>query len=118
MVTEKGKEECCTGGAPETEANAAEACCAHGAPAAEPGGAQEAFQKFMATALAPGALDAAQKELMTIALSVAVRCRPCLEIHLEKARGMGISGKKIEEAAWTGVIFGGCKSMMFWQGRS
>ena len=63
-------------------------------------------------------IDVVQKELMTIALSVAVQCKSCLEIHLEKARGMGIGPEEIEEAAWMGVVFGGCRSMMFWQEES
>jgi AhpD family alkylhydroperoxidase len=72
----------------------------------------------MAAAFAPGALDVVQKELMTIALSVAVQCEPCLKLHLDKARSMGIAPAEIEEAAWMGVAFGGCKAMMFWQERS
>ena len=69
----------------------------------------------MGKAFAPGALDAVQKEIMTIALSVAVQCEPCLKIHLEKARGMGIRPDEIREAAWMGIAFGGCKAMMFWK---
>jgi selenide,water dikinase len=98
--------------------SAIEKCCstesaqAPGEPAGSP---QEAFQDFMAKAFAPGALDAVQKEIMTIALSVAVQCEPCLKIHLEKARGMGISPDEIREAAWMGIVFGGCKAMMFWK---
>ncbi len=76
---------------------------------------QEAFEDFMGKAFAPGALDAVQKEIMTIALSVAVQCEPCLKIHLEKARGMGISAEEIREAAWMGIVFGGCKARMFWK---
>jgi AhpD family alkylhydroperoxidase len=72
----------------------------------------------MAAALASGALDVVQKELMTIALSVAVRCEPCLKLHLDKARSMGITPEEIEEAAWLGVAFGGCEAMMFWQEKS
>jgi selenide,water dikinase len=91
-----------------------EECCAPGAAVAA-GNAPEAFKQFMGNVFAPGALDVIQKELMTIALSVAVQCEPCLKIHLAKAREMGISAEEIEEAAWMGVAFGGCKAMMFWQ---
>jgi len=95
---------------------AAEKCCStESAPAGSAGSPQEAFQDFMGKAFAPGALDAVQKEIMTIALSVAVQCEPCLKIHLEKARGMGISPDEIREAAWMGIVFGGCKAMMFWK---
>jgi selenide,water dikinase len=102
-------EACCATPAPSAE------CCAPTAPApAAPPSAQAAFQQFMGAALAPGALDVVQKELMTIALSVAVQCEPCLRLHLDKARAMGITIEEIQEAAWMGVAFGGCKAMMFW----
>jgi len=102
---------------PAQEAQSAEdRCCASEATGGA-SSAQEAFQRFMAAAFAPGALDVIQKELMTIALSVAVQCEPCLKLHLDKARSMGITAEEIEEAAWMGVAFGGCKAMMFWQER-
>jgi len=107
------EEACCP--AHQAAPASAEACCADrpGAPAGTPA-AQQAFQQFMAAAFAPGALDAIQKELTTIALSVAVQCEPCLRLHLGKARSMGISPAEIQEAAWMGIAFGGCKAMMFW----
>ncbi len=95
--------------------SAIEACCSEEAAGASPSAPQDAFQAFMGAAFAPGALDAVQKEIMTIALSVAVQCEPCLKIHIEKARGMGISPAEIREAAWMGIAFGGCKAMMFWK---
>lgn len=92
-----------------------EACCAEATSAqVAPLGAQQAFQQFMAVTFAPGALDVIQKEITTIALSVAVGCEPCLRAHLAKARSMGIGNEEIQEAAWMGVAFGGCKAMMFW----
>jgi len=113
------EQECCGGkeaAGRGTAPPAAEACCAE-VQGALAGAAptQQAFQQFLAAAFAPGALDVVQKELMTIALSVAVQCAPCLRIHLEKAAAMGISQEEIEEAAWMGVVFGGCKAVMFWQ---
>jgi AhpD family alkylhydroperoxidase len=103
-------------GGVRSEEKAAAKCCAPDASQNNSAGtAQEAFEEFMGKAFAPGALDAAQKEIMTIALSVAVQCEPCLKIHLEKARGMGITPDEIREAAWMGIVFGGCKAMMFWK---
>jgi AhpD family alkylhydroperoxidase len=89
-------------------------CCAPGSAPVEAGAARRAFSEFMGAAFAPGALDVVQKELMTIALSVATRCEPCIKVHLEKARVMGISREEIEEAALMGVAFGGASAMMFW----
>jgi selenide, water dikinase len=110
------KQDCCCGAQQAQESQ--EACCSgtqtppqvNGAGA----GAQQAFKQFMASALAPGALDVVQKEIITIALSVAVQCEGCLKTHLAKAQAMGISAEEIQEAAWLGVMFGGCKAMMFW----
>ena len=129
MVTEKGRSSedaqplatepassCCSAAQPADAASGE--CCASGGPASPPGSAEQAFSQFMGTAFAPGALDVLQKEITTLALSVAVQCEPCLRIHLEKARGMGISEEEIEEAAWLGVVFGGCKAMMFWKAQS
>jgi selenide,water dikinase len=90
-------------------------CCEGGAGTASASDTGAAFQQFTSAALAPGALDAVQKEIITIALSVAVQCRDCLKIHLAKARAMGITPEEIQEAAMLGVMFGGCKAMMFWQ---
>lgn len=106
---------------PETKPadnSAAETACCSGGSHAGPGEAQNAFSEFMAKAIAPGALDIVQKELIAIALSVAVQCDKCLKIHLNKARGMGISTNELDEAAWMGVLFGGCKAMIFWQEKS
>jgi AhpD family alkylhydroperoxidase len=80
------------------------------------GAAEQAFKQFLSAAFAPGALDAVQKELTIIALSVAVQCEPCLKAHLAKAQTMGLTRAEVEEAAWLGVAFGGCKAMMFWAG--
>jgi selenide,water dikinase len=111
-TSEQKEAACCA--SHSAEVSAAEACCETGAPPAEASAAQKAFQQFMAKAFAPGALDVVQKELMSIALSVAVQCKDCLAIHLQKARSMGLTVAEIEEAAWMGVAFGGCKAMMFW----
>ncbi len=95
-----------------------EPCCEGGTLHETDVSAESAFQRFMSTALGPGALDVIQKELTTIALSVAIQCEPCLKLHLKKALSMGITTEEIQEAAWMGVAFGGCKAMMFWNEQS
>ena len=111
-----GQAPCCAShSAVESAPAPAAECCSKAASPADSSSAPEAFKRFMAAAFAPGALDAVQKELMIVALSVAVQCESCLRIHLEQCRGMGISPERIHEAAWMGVVFGGCKAMMFWQ---
>ncbi len=98
---------------PVAEANTEE-CCAPGSAPADASETQRRFSQFMGAAFGPGALDVVQKELVTIALSVATRCEPCLKVHLDKAEKMGISADEVKEAAWMGVAFGGASAMMFW----
>ena len=45
-----------------------------------------------------GALNAKIKELIAVSLSVAVKCEPCLEHHLKKAKSLGATQKEIAEA--------------------
>jgi selenide,water dikinase len=73
------------------------------------------FFEFMQSAGGPGSLDARCKKAISIALSVALKCEPCLKSHLRKAREMGMSEEEIEEAAWMGISFGGAPAMMFYK---
>jgi AhpD family alkylhydroperoxidase len=49
------------------------------------------FSAFAKIALEEGALCAKTKELIAVALSVAVKCEPCLEHHLKRALQKGAS---------------------------
>lgn len=112
--SDEGAADCCAAREPVASAQPAE-CCAPGAGPADASATQNAFSQFMASAFSPGALDIVQKEVAAIALSVAVQCEPCMRIHLEKAKGMGLTKDEIQEAAWMGIAFGGCRARMFWQ---
>jgi len=93
-----------------------EPCCAEMAAAADnPSEAASLFAIFMEEANRPGALDAKAKELLSVALSIATRCEPCLKIHLNKARQVGLTEAEIEEAAWLAIQFGGAPAMMFYR---
>ncbi|MCC6490147.1 MAG: selenide, water dikinase SelD [Candidatus Hydrogenedentes bacterium] len=102
---------------PESEPEAL-SCCDHlpqvDAPPPE-AAALDTFKRFLREANRPGLIDARNKKLMTIALAIAHHCEPCLRIHLEAAREMGISKGEMDEAAILAVSFGGCTSMMFYQ---
>ena len=74
-----------------------------------------AFGALMRSTGADGALDARTKELITLALTVATRCRPCLKAHLVEAREMGISEAEIEEVVWCAVAMGGAPLRMFYR---
>jgi selenide,water dikinase len=73
------------------------------------------FKDFMKEANKPGRIDARNKKLMAIALSIAQRCRPCLNIHMQGAIKMGISKEEIDEVATLVTAFGGCTAMMFYK---
>lgn len=73
------------------------------------------FRDFMKEANNPGLIDARNKKLMAVALSIAQRCHPCLKIHLQGARKMGLTKQEIDEAASLAIAFGGCTAMMFYK---
>jgi len=104
-------------------------CCADSdegihapAPAAEPGPAPpapgpaaDAFKGFMKSVNAPGQVDVKTKRLLNIALSIAQRCEPCLQIHLEAALSEGLSRAEIDEVAWLTVSFCGAPAKMLYE---
>jgi AhpD family alkylhydroperoxidase len=73
------------------------------------------FIDFLGSASSPHGLDAYTKQAMAIALSVAMRCGPCLKMHLKKAREKGFTQDEIDEAAWMGISFGGSPAMVFYE---
>ena len=92
-------------------------CCASPAGGTLPGtsaAAQRAFGEFMKAASAAGALDEKTKELIALSLVVLSRCESCLEVHIEKARRMGITQAEMDEAAWLAVAMGGAPVRMFY----
>jgi selenide,water dikinase len=110
---EPGGGSCCAkrGGDAEREP-----CCAERATLGEKTTeAASLFGIFMEEANRPGALDAKMKELLSVALSIVTKCEPCLKIHLNKARQVGLTEEEIEEAAWLGIQFGGAPAMMFYR---
>jgi selenide,water dikinase len=72
------------------------------------------FTDFLSSASAPHGLDAYTKQAIAIALSVAMRCEPCLKMHIKKAKEKGFTQDEIDEAAWMGISFGGSPTMVFY----
>lgn len=73
------------------------------------------FGDFMKEVMAPGAIPFRTKELMAIALSLLAKCEPCIKVHIEKAKSVGISEAEIQEAVWMAIAFGGAPTMMFYE---
>ena len=65
------------------------------------------FSTFAKIALEEGALCAKTKELIAVALSVAVKCEPCLEHHLKRALQIGASEREIAEALGVALLMAG-----------
>ncbi|MCH7557912.1 MAG: selenide, water dikinase SelD [Planctomycetes bacterium] len=98
-------------------------CCADAVTSSEQGNGKSSdiaqikakFIDFLGSASAPHGLDAYTKQAMAIALSVALRCEPCLKMHLKKAKEKGFTQDEIDEAAWMGISFGGSPTMVFYE---
>lgn len=73
------------------------------------------FTSFLGAASSPHGLDAYTKQAMAVALSVATRCEPCLEMHLKNAKEKGFTQDEIDEAAWMGISFAGSPAMVFYE---
>jgi len=76
---------------------------------------QTRFKEFLGSVSAPHGLDAYTKQAIAIALSVAMRCEPCLKMHLKNARAKGFTQSEIDEAAWMGISFAGSPAMVFYE---
>jgi len=61
------------------------------------------FQKLMAE----GALSVLEKEFIAIAISMALRCEPCIYSHVEKAIKLGATREQLTELAGVVVMMQG-----------
>jgi AhpD family alkylhydroperoxidase len=75
--------------------------------------AMKAFHELGVSALAAGALDTKTKELMAVAISVAVRCDPCVTYHVAAARKQGATREEIAETVGLAVYMGAGPSAMY-----
>ncbi len=66
-----------------------------------------AFAPFFQTLMKEGALSVKHKELIALGIGVAVRCEPCIYLHVEKSLQAGATSAEIMEAAGVAVMMGG-----------
>ena len=64
-------------------------------------------------AMAEGVLDKKTKELITVALSVAARCEPCIGFHVQALVKLGASRQELNEVLGVAVYMGGGPSLMY-----
>lgn len=76
-------------------------------------GPMRAFHEMGQSALEAGALDAKTKELMALAISVAVRCDPCVTYHASSAQQQGATREEIAETVGLAVYMGAGPSAMY-----
>ena len=73
----------------------------------------KAFNELGRAATAPGVLDAKTKELIALALSVAVRCDPCIGFHTQALVKLGATRQEVDEALGVATYMGGGPSLMY-----
>ncbi len=76
-------------------------------------GVMKAFREMGGAAHSDGELDPKTKELLAVAISVAVRCDPCITYHVEGARKHGATRGEIVETIGLAVYMGAGPSAMY-----
>jgi AhpD family alkylhydroperoxidase len=61
---------------------------------------------FQAT-MKPGALSVKDKELIALSIGLALRCEPCINLHVQKSLDAGATREQILEAAGVAVMMQG-----------
>lgn len=67
----------------------------------------KAFGPYFQALMKDGALSVRVKELIALGIGVAVRCEPCIYLHVEKSLKAGATPEEIMEAAGVAVMMGG-----------
>ena len=55
----------------------------------------------------PGAMSVREKELVALGIGMAIRCEPCIFVHVEKALKAGATREQIMETAGVAVMMQG-----------
>jgi AhpD family alkylhydroperoxidase len=67
----------------------------------------KAFGPFFQGLMKEGALSVKHKELIGVGIAVAVRCEPCIFLHVEKCLKAGATPEEIMDATGVAVMMGG-----------
>lgn len=67
----------------------------------------KAFGPLFQSMMKPGALGTKEKELIALGIAVAVRCEPCIYLHVEKCLHAGATPAEVMESAGVAVMMGG-----------
>lgn len=72
-----------------------------------------AFSQQAQAALKPAAIDVKTKELIALAVSVAIRCDPCITFHAKAAVAAGANDAEIADAMGVAIYMGAGPSVMY-----
>ena len=65
------------------------------------------FAGLFAKTMAEGALSVKEKEFAAVGIAVALRCEPCIRLHVKKCLEAGATPEQVLEAASVAVMMGG-----------
>ena len=65
------------------------------------------FMGLFNNVMAEGRLTVAEKEAVALGIAVAVHCKECIRLHVQKCLDAGLSREQILEAAGVAVVMGG-----------
>jgi AhpD family alkylhydroperoxidase len=54
-----------------------------------------------------GCISLREKELIAVGIAVAIKCEPCIRLHVKKSLETGATAEQILEAATVAVMMGG-----------
>ncbi len=74
---------------------------------------QRAFGAFHQALMKEGALSVREKELIALAIGLAVRCLPCINLHVKNSLKAGATREQILEAAGVAVMMQGGPSFTY-----
>lgn len=72
-----------------------------------------AFSQQAQAALKPAAIDTKTKELIALAVSVAIRCDPCITFHAKAAVAAGATDEEIADTMGVAIYMGAGPSVMY-----
>lgn len=71
------------------------------------------FSSLFSAVMKDGALSLKHKELIALAIGCAVRCEPCINLHVKKCLDAGATREEILEAASVAVMMQGGPSFTY-----
>ena len=67
----------------------------------------KAFGNLHGKVMGDGALPLKTKELIAIGISIAIRCKPCIQTHVKSALNAGATPEEINETVEVAILTGG-----------